>query len=56
MKVDIGSNCWVGNGVLIMFDIGDGSVIVVGFVVVDVIFVNVIVVGNFVKVIKFRGE
>ena len=55
-KVDVGSNCWVGNGALIMADIGDGSVIAAGSVVVDAIPANAIAVGNPAKVIKFRGE
>ena len=55
-KVDIGSNCWVGNGALIMADIGAGSVIAAGSVVVDAIPANAIAVGNPAKVIKFRGE
>lgn len=39
-----------------MVNIGKGSVVVVGFVVIDDVFEGVIVVGNFVKVLCVLWE
>ncbi|BFT29632.1 acyltransferase [Alteromonas sp. D210916BOD_24] len=53
-KVTIGANCWVGNAALIMANVGAGSVIAAGAVVVDDIPENAIAVGNPAKVVKYR--
>jgi len=53
-KIVIGENCWIGNGALIMADIGDHSIIGAGSVVVDKIPPFSIAVGNPAKVIQTR--
>lgn len=53
-KVVIGSNCWLGNGCLVMANIGDNSIVAAGSVVVNDIPANTIVGGNPAKVIKTR--
>ena len=53
-KIIIGEDCWIGNGALIMADIGEHSIIGAGSVVVDVIPPFSIAVGNPAKVIKTR--
>ena len=54
-KIIIGENCWIGNGALIMADIGDHSIIGAGSVVVDKIPPFSIAVGNPAKVIQTRN-
>lgn len=54
VKVVIGKGCWVGNAALIMANVGEGSVIAAGAVVVNDIPPNVIAAGNPAKVIKTR--
>lgn len=55
-KVEIGENCWLGNGALVMANIGKGSVIAAGSVVTKDIPEGVIAAGNPAKVIKSRGQ
>lgn len=52
--VSIGRNCWIGNACLIMSDVGEGSVIGGGSVVVEEIPPFSIAVGNPAKVLKSR--
>ena len=54
-KVSIGENCWLGNGALVMANVGKGSVIAAGAVVTKDIPDGVIAAGNPAKVIKSRG-
>lgn len=56
VKVSVGDNCWVGNSALIMADIGSGSVVAAGAVVIEPVPENAIVAGNPARVIKMRGE
>ena len=51
-KVKIGENCWLGNGALIMANVGAGSVVAAGAVVVDDVPDGVIVGGNPAKVLR----
>lgn len=53
-KVEVGENCWLGNGALVMANIGKGSVIAAGSVVTQDIPEGVIAAGNPAKVIKSR--
>lgn len=53
-KVIVGENCWLGNGALIMANVGKGSVVAAGSVVVDDVPEGVIVGGNPAKIIKNR--
>jgi acetyltransferase-like isoleucine patch superfamily enzyme len=53
-KVHIGRNVWIGNGVIIMADIGDGSIIGAGSVVVKPIPPQSVAVGNPAVVKKSR--
>lgn len=53
-KVNIGKNSWVGNGALIMADIGENCVIAAGSVVTKSVESNSIVGGNPAKLIKTR--
>lgn len=53
-KITVGENCWIGNGALIMANIGEHSVIGAGSVVVDEIPAFSIAVGNPAKVIQSR--
>lgn len=51
-KVSIGENCWLGNGALVMANIGAGSIVAAGAVVVDDVPPGVIVGGNPAKVLR----
>ncbi|MAI37309.1 acyltransferase [Alteromonas sp.] len=51
-KVEIGENCWLGNGALVMANIGKGSIVAAGSVVVDDVPDGVIVGGNPARVLK----
>jgi len=51
-KVHIGRNCWIGNSTVIMADVGEGSVIGAGSVVVKAIPARCVAVGNPAVVIK----
>lgn len=51
-KITIGSGSWLGNGSLIMANIGDHCVVAAGAVVVDDVEDYVVVAGNPAKVIK----
>lgn len=53
-KIVIGEDCWIGNGALVMADIGEHSIIGAGSVVVDKIPPFSIAVGNPAKVIQTR--
>tara|TARA_R110001583_G_scaffold181353_1_gene338561 strand:+ start:3377 stop:3958 length:582 start_codon:yes stop_codon:yes gene_type:complete len=54
-KVDIGKNCWIGNGSMIMANIGADSIIGAGSVVLSDIPPYSIAAGNPAKVIKTRS-
>jgi acetyltransferase-like isoleucine patch superfamily enzyme len=51
-KVSIGENCWLGNGALVMANVGAGSVVAAGAVVVNDVPAKVIVGGNPARVLK----
>ena len=51
-KIEIGENCWLGNGALIMANIGKGSIVAAGSVVVDDVPEGVIVGGNPAKILR----
>jgi len=51
-KVIIGENCWLGNGALIMANVGKGSIVAAGSVVVDDVPAGVVVGGNPAKVLR----
>lgn len=53
-KITIGEDCWIGNGALIMADIGEHSIVGAGSVVVDKIPPFSIAAGNPAKVIRTR--
>jgi virginiamycin A acetyltransferase len=53
-KITIGQNTWIGNSSVIMADVGDGTVIGAGSVVVSPIPANVVAVGNPCSVKKTR--
>jgi acetyltransferase-like isoleucine patch superfamily enzyme len=53
-KIVIGKNCWLGNGSMIMANIGDGCIVGAGSVVINDVPANSIVAGNPAKVIKSR--
>lgn len=55
-KVSIGDDCWIGNAALIMANVGQGSVIAAGSVVVNDVPENVIAAGNPAKVIRSRFD
>lgn len=45
-KINIGRDCWLGNGSLVMADVGEGSVVAAGSVVVSPVSPYTIVAGN----------
>lgn len=53
-KISIGQDTWIGNGSIVMADIGDKCVVAAGSVVVHPIDNNQIVAGNPARVIKER--
>ena len=53
-KISIGEDCWIGNGALVMADIGDKSIIGAGSVVTKPIPPYSIAVGNPARVVKDR--
>ena len=53
-KVTIGKNSWVGNGALIMANIGDNCVVAAGSVVTQPFDSNSIIAGNPARLIKTR--
>jgi virginiamycin A acetyltransferase len=54
-KVIIGENCWIGNCALIMANVGAGSVVAAGAVVVNNVPDGVVVGGNPAKILKQIG-
>ena len=58
MPINIGKNCWLGAGVIVMpgITIGDNTVIGAGAVVTKDIPANCIAVGNPAKVLREIGE
>lgn len=54
-KVKIGDDCWIGNGAVVMADIGSKTVVAAGAVVVNPVGDKVIVAGNPAVVIKNRA-
>ncbi len=55
-KITLGRDCWIGNGSVVMADIGEGSVVAAGSVVVRPVPPFSIVAGNPAKVIGSRLE
>ncbi|MEM7256613.1 MAG: DapH/DapD/GlmU-related protein [Pseudomonadota bacterium] len=53
-KISIGDDCWIGNGAVVMADIGKQTVVAAGAVVVNPVADRVIVAGNPAVVIKER--
>lgn len=53
-KVQIGKNCWIGNGAIIMADLGDNSIVAAGSVVTKAFPAGSIVGGNPAKLIRSR--
>jgi virginiamycin A acetyltransferase len=53
-KIQIGENCWMGNGAVVMADVAEGSVVAAGSVVISPVERFSIVGGNPAKVIKKR--
>lgn len=51
-KVEVGENCWLGNGALVMANVGRNSVVAAGSVVVDDVPEGVVVGGNPAKILK----
>lgn len=51
-QVRIGSNCWLGNGAIVMASVGDGSIVGAGAVVTEPVPPGVIVVGNPARIIR----
>jgi len=55
-KVEIGENTWIGNGALVMANVGHSCIVAAGAVVVNDIDDYAIVAGNPAKVIKMRNK
>ncbi|MDP4528142.1 acyltransferase [Alkalimonas delamerensis] len=55
-QVRIGSNCWLGNGAIVMASVGDGSIVGAGAVVTEPVPPGVIVVGNPARVLRTVAE
>ena len=56
VKIEIGEDCWIGNGALIMANVGSKSVIGAGAVVTKDIPEYSIAVGNPAKVVRSRNQ
>lgn len=56
--IKIGDNVWLGGGVIVMLGVmlGNNVVVGVGLVVIKFFFDNVVIVGNFVCIIKIVEE
>ncbi len=55
-KVEIGENTWIGNGALVMANIGRSCIVAAGSVVINDIEDYAIVAGNPAKIIKMRNS
>jgi len=55
-KVKIGENTWIGNGALIMANVGHSCIVAAGAVVVNDIDDYAIVAGNPAKIVKMRNK
>ncbi|SEA57822.1 acyltransferase [Alkalimonas amylolytica] len=55
-KVQIGTNCWIGNGAIVMASIGDGCIIGAGAVVTEDLPAGVIAVGNPARIVRKVAE
>ncbi len=53
-QISIGEDCWVGNGALVMANVGDKSIVAAGSVVTKDVPPYTIVAGNPAKVVKNR--
>ncbi len=53
-QVSIGENCWLGNGAIVMANIGNGAIVAAGAVVISEVPPLAIVGGNPAKLIKYR--
>ena len=54
-RINIGKDCWIGAKAVVMADVGDGSVVGAGSVVMKQVLPWSIVAGNPAKVIGIRG-
>lgn len=54
-QISIGKDCWIGNGAIIMANVGDKAIVAAGSVVTKDIPAYAIVAGNPAKVIKMRN-
>lgn len=55
-KISIGSNSWLGNGAIVMANVGNGAIVGAGSVVTSPIEPMAIVAGNPAKVVKRREQ
>jgi len=55
-KVRVGEDCWVGNGAIILADLGDRCIVGAGSVVINEVPAGAIAAGNPAKVIKSRFD
>lgn len=55
-KVQIGANCWLGNGAIVMASIGDGTIIGAGAVVTEDLPAGVVAVGNPARIVRKVSE
>ncbi len=53
-QVSIGEDCWLGNGALVMANIGDGAIVAAGAVVTQDVPARMIVAGNPARVVRAR--
>jgi acetyltransferase-like isoleucine patch superfamily enzyme len=54
--IDIGQDCWIGAGAIVMAPVGAGTTIGAGAVVVQTVEPGVVAVGNPARVIKAASE
>jgi acetyltransferase-like isoleucine patch superfamily enzyme len=54
-KISIGKDCWIGNGALVMANVGNKAIVAAGSVVIEDVPDFAIVAGNPAKVIKMRN-
>jgi acetyltransferase-like isoleucine patch superfamily enzyme len=54
-RVTIGEDCWLGNGAIVMANVGEKSIVAAGSVVIDDVEPYSVVAGNPARVIKKRG-
>lgn len=54
--ISIGRNSWIGNGAIVMADVGDGCIVGAGSVITKVVTEDSVVAGNPARVIRKRTE